>query len=71
MIVLVGIVVNNAIILIDYTNLLRAEEALSTRDALIAAGQRRLRPILMTTTIVTLFLVPAVYYVVEHRAARP
>ena len=48
MIMLVGIVVNNGIVLIDYTNLMRAR-GLNVRDAVLTAGQRRLRPVLMTT----------------------
>ncbi len=47
-IMLIGIVVNNAIVLVDYINLLRARGQ-KLRDALISAGERRLRPILMTT----------------------
>jgi len=47
-IMLIGIVVNNAIVLVDYINLLRARGQ-KLRDALINAGERRLRPILMTT----------------------
>jgi len=57
-IVLVGIVVNNAIVLIDYTNLLRREQGLSVRDAVLTAGSRRLRPILMTTVTTVLGLLP-------------
>jgi HAE1 family hydrophobic/amphiphilic exporter-1 len=57
-IVLVGIVVNNAIVLIDYTNLLRREQAMSLREAVVTAGSRRLRPILMTTITTVLGLVP-------------
>lgn len=47
-IMLVGIVVNNAIVLVDYTNLLRAR-GYKLLDAVIETGVRRLRPILMTT----------------------
>ncbi|MBN1333234.1 MAG: efflux RND transporter permease subunit [Synergistales bacterium] len=47
-IMLIGIVVNNAIVLVDYINLLRARGE-KMREALISAGERRLRPILMTT----------------------
>jgi HAE1 family hydrophobic/amphiphilic exporter-1 len=47
-IMLVGIVVNIAIVLVDYINLTRARGA-PLRDALIQAGVRRLRPALMTT----------------------
>src|SRR5690606_16704856 len=43
-IILVGIAVNNAIVLVDYTNLLRRERGYSLVDAVIAAGRRRLRP---------------------------
>jgi HAE1 family hydrophobic/amphiphilic exporter-1 len=58
LIVLVGIVVNNAIVLIDYTNLLRRERAMTVREAVLTAGRRRLRPILMTTATTVLGLVP-------------
>ncbi|MBM3810709.1 MAG: efflux RND transporter permease subunit [Acidimicrobiia bacterium] len=57
-IILVGIVVNNAIILIDYTNQLRRDSGYALYDAVITAGTRRLRPILMTTTTTVLGLVP-------------
>jgi len=55
MIMLVGIVVNNGIVLVDYTNILRAREY-GIREAIMTAGQRRLRPVLMTafTTIFAL-----------------
>ncbi len=56
-ILLAGIVVNNAIILIDYTNRLRAS-GLSKLEALRQAGQVRLRPILMTTGTTVLGLLP-------------
>ncbi|HQO25039.1 MAG TPA: efflux RND transporter permease subunit [Acidobacteriota bacterium] len=56
-IILVGIVVNNAIVLVDYANQLRAE-GLSKREALLTAGQVRLRPILMTTLTTVLGLLP-------------
>jgi len=48
MIMLAGIVVNNAIILIDHTNQLR-REGFGKLRAVITSGQDRLRPILMTT----------------------
>jgi HAE1 family hydrophobic/amphiphilic exporter-1 len=57
-IVLLGIVVNNAIVLIDYTNLLRREYGYALREAVINAGRRRLRPILMTTVTTVLGLTP-------------
>lgn len=57
-IVLVGIVVNNAIVLVDYTNLLRRRDGMPLVEALVSAGSRRLRPILMTTLTTLLGLVP-------------
>jgi HAE1 family hydrophobic/amphiphilic exporter-1 len=56
-ILLAGIVVNNAIILVDYTNQLRRKGA-SKLDALRQAGRVRLRPILMTTATTVLGLLP-------------
>lgn len=57
MVVLVGIVVNNGIVFVDYTNQQR-EKGLSVNEALIVAGRNRLRPIIMTalTTIIALFM---------------
>jgi HAE1 family hydrophobic/amphiphilic exporter-1 len=57
MLVLSGIVVKNAIILVDYTNRLR-DQGLSKHDALVEAGTIRLRPILMTTLCTVLGLLP-------------
>lgn len=57
-IMLAGIVVNNAIVLVDYTNLLRRRDGLPLRQAVELAGRRRLRPILMTTLTTVLALVP-------------
>ncbi|MFB3904390.1 MAG: efflux RND transporter permease subunit [Acidobacteriota bacterium] len=56
-IILAGIVVNNAIVLIDYTNQLR-QQGYSKRRALLEAGEVRLRPILMTTLTTVLGLIP-------------
>jgi HAE1 family hydrophobic/amphiphilic exporter-1 len=52
---LIGVVVNNAIVLVDYTNILRARGR-DIKEAALEAGQKRLRPVLMTalTTIVAL-----------------
>jgi HAE1 family hydrophobic/amphiphilic exporter-1 len=108
LLVLVGVIVNNGIVLVDYTNLLR-KRGLSLHDACVEAAGNRLRPILMTTlttilglapmafvpgegsvmtapigktvlggltfgTIMTLFLMPTVYYIMnrhsDDRAAR-
>jgi len=52
-IMLIGVVVNNAIVLVDYTNILRAR-GLPLYDAIKQAGRHRLRPVLMTT-FTTLF----------------
>ena len=57
MITLVGIVVNNAIVLVDYTNTLRSR-GLPLMEAITTAGQVRLRPILMTTATTVLGLIP-------------
>jgi len=56
-IMLGGIVVNNAILLVDHTNLLRRRDGMPLREAIEEAGRRRLRPILMTamTTVLGLF----------------
>ncbi len=103
-IMLVGIVVNNAIVLIDYINILR-ERGLELKEAIITGGRTRLKPILMTSittilgllpmalglgtgaeirapmgravvgglitsTAVTLVLIPALYWVIESRLRR-
>ena len=57
MVMLAGIVVNNAIVLIDAVNQLRAE-GMPRDKALIEAGLTRLRPILMTSATTILGLVP-------------
>jgi len=57
LIILAGIVVNNAIVLVDYVNRLR-RNGMSKKDALVEAGSVRLRPILMTTMTTVLGLIP-------------
>jgi len=57
-IMLGGIVVNNAILLVDYTNLLRQRDGMAVGAAIEEAGRRRLRPILMTALTTILGLVP-------------
>ena len=112
-ILLLGVVVNNAIVLIDYINLMR-ERGVPLREAVVQTGRSRLRPVLITTlttllgmlpmalshrdgsvmwrplgitvcgglsvsTLVTMFIVPVLYYIVEsvrekrraRREARP
>lgn len=56
-IILAGIVVNNAIVLVDYVNQLRAR-GMAKREAVVQAGLVRLRPILMTTLTTVLGLIP-------------
>ncbi len=56
-IMLAGIVVNNAIVLVDYINHLR-RSGLSKLEAIVQAGEVRLRPILMTTATTVLGLLP-------------
>ena len=56
LLILLGVVVNNGIILIDYTNILRKRGNRRSR-ALMSAGMARLRPILITasTTVIAMF----------------
>lgn len=103
-IMLVGVVVNNAIVLLDYAKLLLARGA-PLREAMVQAGRDRLRPVLMTTlttffgmlpmavststgaeiwnplgitmlgglavsSLITLVLVPTIYYMLEARKRR-
>jgi multidrug efflux pump subunit AcrB len=56
---LAGVVVNNAIVLIDYTNRLH-ERGMHFREAIIAAGCTRLRPVLLTAVTTILGLLPMV-----------
>ena len=104
LLVLIGVIVKNGIILVDYANLLR-KRGLSLHDAIIEAAGNRLRPILMTTltavlalapmafapgegaeftgpigetvfggltfgTLMTLFLMPAIYYIINQGSDR-
>lgn len=57
LIMLSGIVVNNAIILVSYINILR-EQGMDRIEAIVEAGRSRLRPILMTTLTTALAMVP-------------
>ncbi len=105
LITLAGTVVNNAIVLVDYMNMLRRDYRMSLREAVLEGGRLRLRPILMTTlttilgvipmalalgegssltaplgqviggglltsTLITLFLIPTLYWLLERRAER-
>lgn len=57
MILLVGIVVNNAIVLVDYINILRAR-GVPLRKAITDSGRQRLRPVLITTCTTLLGMLP-------------
>ncbi len=61
LLILVGIIVNNGIVLVDYINLLR-KRGLSIEDACVEAAKSRLRPILMTTLTTVLALVPMAFF---------
>jgi HAE1 family hydrophobic/amphiphilic exporter-1 len=102
LLMLIGVITNNGIVLVDYTNLLR-KRGYSLHDACVEAAGNRLRPILMTTvstvlglmpmaffpgegsemvgpigktvlgglsfgTLMTLFLMPTVYYIINRRS---
>lgn len=54
---LIGIVVKNGIVLVDYTSLC-VERGMSIKDAVVAGGRSRLRPILMTTLTTVLGMIP-------------
>jgi hydrophobic/amphiphilic exporter-1 (mainly G- bacteria), HAE1 family len=60
-IALVGVVVNNGIVLVDYTNTLRAR-GMKVREACLEAGKRRLRPILMTSLTTILGMAPIAFF---------
>jgi hydrophobe/amphiphile efflux-1 (HAE1) family protein len=59
-VMLMGLVTKNAILLVDYTNQLR-REGLGVKDALLAAGPVRLRPIMMTTVAMVLGMMPSAF----------
>ena len=57
LVMLVGIVVNNAIVLVDYINILRGR-GMSMHDAVVTGGANRLRPVLMTTITTAFGMIP-------------
>ena len=57
---LAGIVVNNAIVLVDYTMLLR-DRGLAKKEAIVEAGATRLRPVLLTALTTVLGLIPLTF----------
>jgi HAE1 family hydrophobic/amphiphilic exporter-1 len=60
-VMLAGIVVNNGIVLVDYTNIL-VRRGVPVGDAVIEAGASRLRPVLMTTLTTILGLIPMSFF---------
>lgn len=60
-IMLLGIVVNNAIVLVDYINMMRREHDLDIDDAVLQSAHLRLRPILMTTCTTVLGMLPLAF----------
>lgn len=69
-IMLGGIVVNNAILLVDQAGRLRLEQGMNTTEAVMEAGRRRLRPILMTTSTTILGLLPLAFGIGEGADAQ-
>lgn len=68
-VMLVGIAVNNSIILVDRINQLKADGAPLT-DAIVEAGQQRIRPIIMTTLTTILALLPMTFSFGEGASLR-
>ncbi len=69
LILLMGLVKKNAILLVDYTNVLRAR-GLSRREAILQAGPVRLRPILMTTFAMVFGMLPVAFGMGEGAESR-
>jgi multidrug efflux pump subunit AcrB len=57
---LVGIVIRNSIILVDYADELRRKEGLSSKEAAIDAGLRRIRPIFLTSMAAAVGVLPMI-----------
>jgi HAE1 family hydrophobic/amphiphilic exporter-1 len=69
LILLMGLVKKNAILLVDYTNVLR-ERGMSRREAILQAGPVRMRPILMTTFAMIFGMLPVAIGVGEGSETR-
>ncbi|MEM9182974.1 MAG: efflux RND transporter permease subunit [Pseudomonadota bacterium] len=67
-IALAGVVVNDSLILVDYINR-RVREGMALQDAIVAAGARRFRPILLTSMTTFLGLAPIVFFEKSLQAA--
>jgi len=59
--ILVGIVVNNGIVLIDYTDILRDRDGMEAEEAVLKACPTRLRPVLMTALTTILGQMPMIF----------
>jgi HAE1 family hydrophobic/amphiphilic exporter-1 len=59
-VLLTGVVTKNAILVVDFTNLLREEQGMPRKEALVQAGRLRLRAVLMTTFTLVFALLPLV-----------
>ncbi len=57
-VMLVGIIVNNGIVMVDYINLLRRRDKVPLREAVVTGSARRLRPVLMTSLTTIFGLIP-------------
>lgn len=57
-IMLIGVVVNNAILLVDYARMRRLEDGISAREAIVQAGGTKLRAILMSNLAIIISMVP-------------
>ncbi|MDD7580737.1 MAG: efflux RND transporter permease subunit [Treponema sp.] len=68
MLVLVGTIVNNGIVLVDYTNLLR-KRGYELKEACVEAARNRLRPILMSTLTTVISLAPMAFFPGEGSAS--
>ena len=71
LIALAGIVVNNAIVLIDYINLLRKRDGKGILEAILDGGSSRLKPILMTTLTTILGVLPLAFGLGKVRKCIP
>ena len=61
-IMMAGVVVNNAILLVDHVNQLRRKHGLDLEDALVRGAAERVRPIIMTTVTTILAMLPLVLF---------
>lgn len=61
-IALIGVVVNNGIVLVDWINRLVRVERMSVREACLSSARSRLRPILMTTLTTIIGLIPLAFF---------